>query len=121
MKGFWHLVDAVLASVILLGAVLVMGQTAVIVPEPGNTNIIAFEKLRELDEQGIMRAYVMDGDYTGLDSHVTLYTFNHSVQICDYSGNCVGERPINKNVWVGTYIVSGKDYYNPRTVKLYIW
>ncbi len=121
MRGFWHLVDAVMASIIILGFVGLMSQSAILVPEIEDLNFAAFQELKELDEQGILRDYTVAMDPVGLNSEVTLYVYNHSIQICDYSGTCAGERPEDKNVWVGTYLVSGKDYYSPHTVKLYIW
>jgi len=121
MRGFWHLVDAVLASIILLGFVVVMGQNIAVMPQEEPLNYLAFEELMELDEQGILRDHAIAMDYAGLNSHVTLYVYNHSIEICDSSDNCVGERPEDKNVWVGTYVISGKDAYDPHTVKLYVW
>ncbi len=121
MRGFWHLVDAVMASIIMMGFVGLMSQTIIFTPETEGLNFAAFQELKELDEQGVLRDYAVAMDPIGLDSKVTLYAYSHTIQICDYSGTCVGERPEDENVWVGTYMVSGKDYYSPHTIKLYIW
>ena len=121
MKGYWHLVDAILASLILVGFMAVIASPTISVPEPGNLNEVAYELLKGLDDQGYIRSYAASHDYNGLNSKVSFYSHNHSIQVCDYRGGCYGSRPSEKNVWVATYLVSGDSVYQPMTVRLYLW
>lgn len=121
MRGFWHTLDAVIAALIITSFFAVAAHTVVVTPGPENLNERAYDLLQGLDEQGILRDYVVNLDTAGLDSEVMLFAYNHSVEICDYSGACTGTAPEAKNVWVGSYLIAGKDSYNPHLVRLYIW
>lgn len=121
MKGYWHLVDAILASLILMGFILAVASPAIHVPGPENMNDVAYQMLKGLNEKGNMRAYAAAHDYSGLDSGIAFYSHNHSVQICDYGGSCYGQAPSEDNVWVATYLLAGDSVYQPMTVRLFLW
>ena len=121
MKGYWHLVDAVLVSLILVGFMAVIANPSISVPEPENMNEVAYELLKGLDDQGYLRPYSAAHDYSGLDSRIRFYSHNHSVQICDFGGSCYGSRPSERNVWVATRVLSGDSVYQPMVVRLYLW
>jgi len=121
MKGYWHLVDAIMASLILVGFMVVVARPVIFVPGPENMNDIAYGLLEGLDDQGYLRPYAASHDYSGLNSRVAFYSHNHSVQICDYGGSCYGSSPPESNVWVATYLVAGDSVYQPMTVRLFLW
>lgn len=114
------MLEAVIAGVIIFGFLAVISQTY-INPGQGNFNLQAYESLRSLDEQGLLRSYAVSGDWGGLNDQVRIYSRNHTVEICQASGSCLGQRPEGTNVWVGNYIISGDQNYQPRLVKLYLW
>ena len=119
MRGFWYMLEAVIAGIIIIGFVAVVGRTY-ISPQEEDISLRAYEALRELDEQGVLRSYAAVGDWGSLNSEVRIYDRNHTIQICDSSG-CVGQKPDGQNVWVGSYLTSGGQTYQPMQVKLYLW
>ena len=121
MRGFWFIVEAVFASIIMVSFLLFMGRLYVRAPALENLDEKTYELLKGLDEQGVLRNYTVNGDFLGLDSEIELYTHNHSVEICNYDLLCEGVKPNASNVWVGTYLVAGNESYNPHMVKLYLW
>lgn len=121
MKGFWHIVDAVLACIILIGFLVTLSGTIIITPENSGFNRLPYTFLKGLDEKGVLRNHTVALDTQALEDEIILYSYNHSVQICDSSNNCTGSVPSSKNIWTGTYIISGNHTYDPYTVKLYIW
>ena len=56
-----------------------------------------------------------------LDSQVDIAGYNHTVNICDQSGVCVGLEPDASDVWVGSYFIAGQSVYQPLEVKLFLW
>jgi hypothetical protein len=121
MKGFWYMIEAILAGIILMGFLLVLAGGYVRVPgEP--VGLKGYEILHDLDRQGMLRPYVLDGNHSGLNSRIRLFGYNHSVQICGQSGSCSGSVPDAGNVWVGNYyIIAGENQYQPYLVKLLMW
>lgn len=120
MRGFWYMIEAVLAGIILIGFLLSVSVTYADVPE-SDISLRGYSILHELDQQGILKGYVAEGDCPGLDSQITLLGYDHSIQICGQSGECIGSRPDADNIWIGNYLVAGDDAYEPNLVKLYIW
>ena len=96
-------------------------RPAIFLPEPENMNEVAYELLRGLDDQGYMRPYAAAHDYIGLNSRITFYSHNHSIQICDHGGSCYGSTPSQGNVWAANYLLSGDSVYQPMTVRLFLW
>ena len=121
MRGFWHIVDAVLASLIIIGFLMIASQTVVTQTEPERLNEVAYELLQGLDDQGVLKSCVAQLDATTLNAQVAFFSRNHSIEICGYSGDCTGTRPGENNVWVGNYITAGYGDYQPSIVRLYLW
>ena len=119
MRGFWHTLDAVIACMLMMGFIVAIGRVGMVPPEDLGTK--AYVVLKGLDDQGILRNYTVNLDTDGLDTEVGIYSYNHSVRICDHSGSCTGTIPEALNVYTGDYIIAGKDTYQPHTVRLYIW
>jgi hypothetical protein len=120
MRGFWYMLEAVIAGVIIFGFLAVISQTY-INPSQEDFTLQAYQSLKSLDEQGILRPYAAAGDWGGLNSQVKIYSRNHTIEICQASGSCTGQKPEGVNVWVGNYIISGNQNYQPMQVKLYLW
>ena len=114
------MLEAVIAGIIIIGFLAVISQTY-LSPSQEDFTLTAYQSLRSLDEQGILRSYAATGDWGGINSEVKIYSKNHTVEICDSSGSCAGNKPQGINVWVGSYIISGSQSYQPVQVKLYLW
>ncbi len=119
MRGFWYMLEAVIAGIIIIGFVAVVSQSYINASNEDFT-LQAYQSLKGMDEQGILRPYAAAGDWGYLNSQVKIYSMNHTVEICSTSG-CAGQKPDGPNVWVGSYIISGDQSYQPLQVKLYLW
>ena len=121
MKGFWYMIEALLAGIILIGFLVMLVGNSVIIPQD-DLSLKGYEILHDLDDQEILRDYVADLNHSGLNSQIKLASYNHSIQICDQGNNCVGNIPSADNVWVGNYyIIAGGGEYDPYLVKLFMW
>jgi hypothetical protein len=121
MRGVMFMLEAVIASMIILSFMAVIGIACNTKSYPDEMSSIAFNALEGLDNQGILRNYTEALNYTGIADEAQAGPYGKSVQLCDYAGSCVGSAPSSSNVWVGTYIVAGLSEYQPREVRLYIW
>jgi len=120
MRGFWYMLEAVIAGIIIIGFVAVVSKSY-INPSREDFALQAYSSLKSLDEQGILRPYAQAGDWGYLNSQVSVYGKNHTIEICGRSGNCAGQKPQGTNVWVGSYLIAGYQNYQPMQVKLYLW
>jgi len=121
MKGFWYIVEAVLAAIIIFGFLIAI-SVKYFAPEPvSDVSLKGYSILKSLDEQDILRNYTVNLDYNGLNSQIRLFTYNHSIQICNFSGVCNGTRPNATNLWAASYIISGDTLYEPYEIKLYLY
>jgi hypothetical protein len=119
MRGFWYMLEAVIAGIIMIGFVAAV-STSYINPSQEDFSLQAYQSLKGLDDQGILRPYAAAGDWGYLNSQVMIYGRNHTIEICSPSG-CQGGKPEGQNVWAGSYIISGDQSYQPMQVKLYLW
>jgi len=119
MRGFWYMLEAVIAGIIIIGFVAVVSRSYINTSQEDFT-LQAYQALKSLDEQGILRPYAAANDWGSLNSEVRIYSKNHTVEICSTSV-CSGQKPHGDNVWVGSYLISGYQSYQPLQVKLYLW
>ena len=120
MRGFWYMLEAVIAGIIIIGFVAAVSTSYISRPSQEDFALQAYSSLKGLDEQGILRPYAAAGDWGYLNSQVRIYGKNHTIEICGTSG-CTGGKPEGANVWAGSYIISGDKSYQPLQVKLYLW
>jgi len=113
------MLEAVIAGIIILGFLAVITQSYISAPKDDPAGQ-AYQSLKSLDQQGILRPYAQAGDWGSINDNVNIYSRNHTVQICD-SSRCWGQKPEAPDVWVGSYIISGYQDYHPYTVRLYLW
>ena len=121
MKGIWYMLEALLAGIILITFLVTLKAVYLSMTPQEEASTEAYITLKELDENGLLRDYAVANDYNSLNNEISLYYYNHSVEICNSQGSCFGEKPESENVWVGSYIISGSSGFAPRTVKLYLW
>lgn len=111
MRGFWYTLEAVIAGIILIGFLAGIGFHS----SDNSLETKAFEILKGLDEQQLLRQKALSDDYSGLNALINT-TYNHMIEICD--ADCVGEKQNAKNVFVGRYFISGNSF---KEVRLYLW
>ncbi len=120
MRGFWYIIESVLAAVIVISFLMVISAKYTGSVQPDNPAQNAFLALEALDHRDSLRNYTVAMDYEGLNSQVPIYNYNHTIQICNYGGTCKGVRPNSTTVWTASYLVAGKDEYRPYIVRLYL-
>jgi len=120
MRGVWYILEAIISIILILTFLLVIRNTALIAPQQ-DVSLTGYSLLRGLDDRGLLRNYTVNGDYEAINSSIRYYVYNHTVEICDYSGSCSGMKPNTTNVYVSSYIISGDNEYNPYEVKLYLY
>jgi hypothetical protein len=113
------MLEAVIAGIIIMGFVAVVSQNYISTGQEDSA-LQAYQSLKGLDGQGILRPYAAAGDWGYLNSQVKIYGRNHTIEICSLSG-CAGQKPEGPNVWVGSYLISGDQDYQPLQIKLYLW
>ena len=119
MRGFWFTLESVIAGIMV---VTFMGflVTRSFTPPPEDLTPLAYQTLKNIDDQGLLRPYAQDNNYSAIDSQVHLVSYSHSVEVCSM-GTCVGSPPSGDDVWVGTFLTAGNSLYAPREVKLYLY
>jgi len=120
-KGFWRTFESVLAVIILVFFVLALGVRYSFLPPQMDLSAVGYEILKDLDNRGELRPYVMNNQTGVLESKISIPGRNHAIQICDFGDACYGTSPAGENVWVSTYIIAGENFYSPREVRLLIW
>ena len=68
-----------------------------------------------------VRNFTVNNDFQSINDSIIYYVYNHTVEICDYIGACIGVKPNSTSVFVSTYIISGDYEYNPYEVRLYLF
>jgi len=120
-KGFWRMMESVLAVMLIMGFLISAGSVYYAGPVETDASSDGYKMLKNLDAANELRPYAASGDYAAINSRIEMARYNHSVQICDYSGACAGDYPDAQNVAVSTYVIAGYGQYEPMEVKLYIW
>lgn len=122
MRGYWHMVEVVLAGIVIVSFLTTISVRQTSLPTgPGEILAQGYEILKNLDKRGELRNYAVTSDNAGLDTMVRIIRYNHSVKICDYQSNCDGSTPSASNIYTSTYYVAGNNSYQPYEVILYLW
>jgi len=121
MRGFWYIIESVLVSLMVISFLLFIGSFYS--GNIGSENLAekGHNILQSLDERGELRNHTVALDNGGLNELIPVYSYNHTVQICDYSGSCTGQRPNATRIWTASYIISGDDRYQPFEIRLYFF
>jgi hypothetical protein len=122
MKGFWRMMESVVAVVMLLSFLAVAGGAYFARTDPG-TDLASsgYEKLRQLDEGNGLRHYAAAGDAAAINAEIEMPGYNHSIMLCNSSGACIGNYTASRNVVVSSYLIAGNASYAPLEVRLYVW
>jgi hypothetical protein len=124
-KGIMHMVEAVIAVVMILSFLIVLKSKMQPTEDTGREQAIAFEALQALDRQGVLRSYAIEEDYAGLDTQADQAIpadFSHATRLCYAGERCVGAALPDKNVFTAGYVISGNEtVFKPAQVLLHIW
>ena len=121
MRGFWYIIESVLAGIVIFGFLAVLGRIYVVPVQTAELGMIGYESLKSLDDQNLLRDYVVNGNYSGLDSLISLVNYSHSIKICNQSGSCSGPDTGAANVWTAVYLIAGNQTYDPYEVRVFLW
>lgn len=121
VKGFEKTLEAAIAIVLILVSMVFL-FTGEEVTEP-QMSVTGYECLKNLDNQGLLRYYAANdlGDSLNADLKACIPPLlNYTVKICATS-TCNTLLPINKTVFLSTYLIAGDNSFNPRLVDLWVW
>ncbi len=125
MKGIMHMVEAIIAIIMILSFLIVLRAKIQPIEDTGREQAIAFEALQSLDKQGILRSYAIEEDYAGLDTQadqVIPADFSHATRLCYAGERCVGNALPDKNVYTAAYVIAGNETtFKPVQVLLHVW
>ena len=120
MRGFWHMLEAIVAGLlIMLFLVAVVGRP-VAKAEPRDLTQRAYEILESLERQGSLPPAADADDYASIEAAISYRAANRSAQVCKFDGTCTGPPPTAKTRWRGTYLHAGKSGYSPKEVRLFL-
>ncbi|MFH1978028.1 MAG: hypothetical protein ABIJ92_01760 [Candidatus Aenigmatarchaeota archaeon] len=121
MKGVWYLIEAVLSVLIIITFLIAIKSNVFDITSQPDVSLTGYSLLKGLDDRGVLRNYTVNKDFTAINSSISYFVYNHTVEICDHLGACIGDAPNATNAFVSTYIISGDGYYNPYEVRLYLY
>lgn len=118
MRGFWFMVEAALAGVILVSFVAFLATSSLSAEQLDLTET-AYLTLEGLNKQGLLKQDAHTNNVTAISNRIQIAGFNHSVQICTPQ-ECVGPEPTGRNIWAASYMIAGVGVFNPKEVRLFI-
>jgi len=121
MKGFWRMMESVLAVVIILGFLVTIGNVYLKTKSDAGAGPDIYAMLKELDARNELRPYASSMNLTALNSRIETPGYNHSIAICSFDGNCTGTKPEASNIIVSSYVISGYQDYAPIEIRVYVW
>jgi len=121
MKGVWFTMESMIACIIIGMFVIFVSTGYVIEFQYVDASEMAYDILKGLEDRDVLRGYAIALDYEGLGSEIDITGYNHTVNICNSAGSCVGPEPDAADVWVGSYLIAGQSVYQPLEVKLFVW
>jgi hypothetical protein len=121
MKGIWFTMESAIACMIIgIFLIAIVGGSAVESGQPDMAEV-ANDMLKGLDDSDVLRGNAAALDFGAINSNIELPGYNHTVNICDQAGTCVGPQPDASDIWVGSYFIAGKSVYQPLEIKLFVW
>lgn len=125
LKGMMHMIEAVIAIMMIMGFLLLLRSKLQPTEDTGREQAIAAQALKALDEQNVLRSYVIDENHLGLNTQadqIVPADFNHTVRFCYLGDRCVGDALPDKNIFTASYVIAGNaTYFKPAQVLLHVW
>lgn len=121
VKGFEKTLEAAIAIVLILVSIVFL-FTGKEITEP-QMSVTGYECLKNLDNQGLLRYYAVNdlGDSLSASLKTCIPSLlNYTTKICSTSA-CSTILPVNKTVFLSTYLIAGDNSLNPRLVNLWVW
>jgi len=121
VKGFEKTLEAAIAIVLILVSIVFL-FTGKEITEP-QMSATGYECLKNLDNQGMLRYYAANGLVDRLNADLKTCIpplLNYTTKICATS-TCNTVLPLNKTVFLSTYLIAGDNSFNPRLVGLWVW
>lgn len=122
MKGYIQTLEAVIAAIIILSALVYIFSLRATIPE-NSLYPNAYSCLKSLDDNGKLRYYAYNSLEDSLRNELRnclppLAEFN--VRICK-TNDCSYEVPQNKTVALTSYLISGDVEFQPNLINLWVW
>lgn len=121
VKGFEKTLEAAIAIVlILVSIVFLFTGNGITEPQMSNTG---YECLKNLDNQGLLRYYAVNDLEVSLSDSLKACIpplLGYATKICSTSA-CSAVLPVNKTIFLSTYLIAGDNSFNPRLVDLWVW
>ena len=123
MKGFWYMVESIVAGVILISFLIVLASHETNKTYVEDMSVKGYKIFTDLSQRGSFRNYVYSDNITAIINDIEVPGYHYNVTICNSAGHCNGYEPydIDSTTWVSSYILAGNSSYEPRIVRLYIW
>lgn len=124
MKGMMYTLEAVIAAVLILAALITVysfskqeaGFDAATIKENG------YSCIRDLDGRGVLRYYALSNDSAGIRSYFQSClprSLNFSMQFC---ADCAPDVPGNRTIVSVNYIIAGEAaLFQPTNANLFLW
>jgi len=126
-KGVLRIIEAVVASLIILGVLLFVVLPRYSVDNPFEDSVYDLENsiLDEIERSEDLRRYVLDENVVELQNFLNRKlsgNFKGKVKVCGVEAVCIVEVPYNKDVFVKERVISSTlEEYSPKKVVLFVW
>jgi hypothetical protein len=133
-KGFLKIIEAVIAVLVILGAVLIISSNRE-VPEAKSLDRILPPLLDELAQNRTLRESIINNDEEpnenaiaeSLKTKINNPSLEYSVEICDLTESCYLEpypADLDGSVFASERIISADiktENFNPKKIKVFLW
>ncbi len=121
VKGFEKTLEAAIAIVlILVSMVFIFAGEEIREPQISATG---YECLKNLEDQGLLRYYAVNNLEDSLNTSLKTCIpplLNYTAKICATS-QCSAVLPVNRTIFLSSYLIAGYDSFNPKLVNLWVW
>jgi len=125
-KGWLRIFEAVIAIILILGAILLMyTNEKTTIDEGGYISDWQEEILARIAENESLRNFVVDENNPPIVKFIQdnlLPNLNFTTRICNLTGPCSMEFYIDRDIFAQERIISGTlERYNPRKIRFFVW
>lgn len=121
MKAMLYTLEAILGAVLVLVGIIsifpIQQQKEMIFSDVG------YSCLSYLDQKGFLRYYAVNDMVTELNNSLKNClpsVTDFKIKICS-SSDCKDTTPIDKNVYLSSYLIAGENTYNNKLINLWVW
>lgn len=123
LKGFWYMIESILTATIVISFLIVLGSSVFVPTYSEDMSVSGHRILRDLAQKDSFRARVYLDDQTGIMNEIDIPGYYYNISICNDGGTCNGFDPMetNSTVWTSSYIFTGRNSYENKVLRLYVW